>query len=313
MLKVLRQRLLISLPLLFFVTILTFFLISLIPGDPTLVILGQNRPPEEYQRLREQLGLTKPVLVQYSDWLTTLTRGSLGVSIYNNEPVVSVLNNRLGVTLSLVVLTTIVSGVIGIALGILGSVRQGLLARIIDLLSLLGLALPNFWVALVLVAIFAIGLGWLPAIGYIRLGESLFGWLRSVILPVAVLAAPAIGLIAQQTRNAMLEVLESPFIRTLRAGGVSRNSLIYRHALRNASIPIITVIGLTFIGLLGGTVIVETIFALPGLGGYAVEATMRHDLPMIQGVVLYFTVIVIIVNIIVDLSYAYLNPKVRVK
>lgn len=313
MLKILRQRLLISLPLLFFVTILTFFLISLIPGDPTLVILGQNRPPEEYQRLREQLGLTKPVIVQYVDWLTTLTRGSLGVSIYNNESVVSVLNNRLGVTFSLVVLTTLVSGLIGIALGISGAVRQGLLARVIDVLSLLGLALPNFWVALVLVAIFAIGLGWLPAIGYIRPGESLLGWLRSVVLPVAVLAAPAIGLIAQQTRNAMLEVLESPFIRTLRAGGVSRNSVIYRHALRNASIPIITVIGLTFIGLLGGTVIVETIFALPGLGGYAVEATMRHDLPMIQGVVLYFTIIVIIVNIIVDLSYAYLNPKVRLK
>lgn len=313
MLKILRQRLLISLPLLFFVTILTFFLISLIPGDPTLVILGQNRPPEEYQRLREQLGLTKPVIVQYVDWLTTLTRGSLGVSIYNNESVVSVLNNRLGVTFSLVVLTTLVSGLIGIALGISGAVRQGLLARVIDVLSLLGLALPNFWVALVLVAIFAIGLGWLPAIGYIRPGESLLGWLQSVVLPVAVLAAPAIGLIAQQTRNAMLEVLESPFIRTLRAGGVSRNSVIYRHALRNASIPIITVIGLTFIGLLGGTIIVETIFALPGLGGYAVEATMRHDLPMIQGVVLYFTVIVIIVNIIVDLSYAYLNPKVRLK
>jgi peptide/nickel transport system permease protein len=311
MLKILRQRLVVSLPLLFFVTALTFFLVSLIPGDPALVILGQGRSAEEYQRVREQLGLTKPVPVQYAEWLGTLARGSLGVSIFNNEAVVSVLNGRLGVTLSLVVLTTIVACLIGVALGIASAMRRGLLARLVDLLSLLGLALPNFWVALVLVAIFAIGLKWFPAIGYVQPTVSPLGWLRSLVLPVAVLAAPAIGLIAQQTRNAMLEVLERPFIRTLRAGGVRRNSLIYRHALRNAAIPIITVVGLTFVGLLGGTVIAETIFALPGLGSLAVEATVRHDLPIIQGLVLYFTVIVIVVNLIVDLTYAWLNPRIR--
>jgi peptide/nickel transport system permease protein len=199
-----------------------------------------------------------------------------------------------------------------VALGIASAMRRGLLARLVDTISLLGLALPNFWVALVLVAVFAIGLRWLPAIGYVQPSDSLWGWLRSLLLPIVVLAAPAIGLVAQQTRNAMLEVVEKPFMRTLRAGGVGRRSLIYRHALRNAAIPIITVVGLNFIGLLGGTVIAETVFALPGLGGLAVQATSRHDLPIIQGIVLYFTVIVVVVNILVDLAYAWLNPRIRV-
>jgi peptide/nickel transport system permease protein len=173
------------------------------------------------------------------------------------------------------------------------------------------MALPNFWVALVLVAIFSVSLRLLPAIGYIQPGTSLSGWVKSLVLPVVVLSAPAIGIIAQQTRSSMLEVLDSPYIRTLRAGGLGRTSLIYRHALRNAAISIITVVGLTFVSLLSGTVIAETVFALPGLGGLAVQATSRHDLPVIQGLVLYFTVIVIIVNLIVDIIYAWLNPRIR--
>lgn len=309
--KLLGYRLLLSAPLLFFVTALTFFLVSLIPGDPAVVILGQNQPPEAYQRLREQLGLMKPLPVRYADWLGTLAHGSLGVSIFNNQPVVSILNGRLGVTLSLVILTTVVACALGVALGVASAVRRGALARLVDVFSLLGLVLPNFWVALVLVAIFAVGLHLFPAIGYVDPTASVGGWLRSLVLPIAVLAGPAIGLIAQQTRTAMLEVLDRPFMRTLRAGGVPRRSLIYRHALRNAAIPIITVVGLTFIGLLGGTVIAETVFALPGLGGLAVTTTANHDLPVIQGIVLYFTAIVVVVNILVDLAYAWLNPRIR--
>ncbi|MBB5376512.1 peptide/nickel transport system permease protein [Deinococcus metalli] len=293
-------------------TALTFFLVSLTPGDPAVVILGQNRAPEEYQRLREQLGLLQPVPVQYANWVATLAHGSLGTSIFNSESVVAKLNARLGVTLSLVTLTAVVSSVIGVALGIASALRRGVLARTVDVISLLGIVLPSFWVALVLVAIFAVRLHWLPAIGYVNPAADPAGWLRSLVLPVAVLAGPAIGLIAQQTRNAMLDVLERPFIRTLRAGGVRPLSLIYRHALRNAGVPILTVIGLVFIGLLGGTIIAENVFALPGLGGLAVEATGRHDLPVIQGIVLYFTVIVVVVNLLVDLLYAWLNPRIRV-
>jgi peptide/nickel transport system permease protein len=302
----------VSLPLLFFVTALTFFLVSLTPGDPALVILGPNHAPEEYARVREQLGLNQPLLMRYGSWLGDLLQGNLGNSIFNQEPVVTVLNGRLGVTLSLVIGTTLVSTIIGIGLGLAGAMRRGVLAKLVDTVSLLGFAIPNFWLALVLVAIFALGLRWVPAIGYVDPATSPGGWLQSLVLPVVVLSAPVIGLVAQQTRNAILEVLEKPFIRTLRAGGASRSSILFRHLLRSASIPIITVVGLTFIGLLSGTVIVETVFALPGLGGLAVQATARHDLPIIQGVVLYFTVIVIVVNLLVDLAYAWLNPKVRV-
>ncbi|HZW02766.1 MAG TPA: ABC transporter permease [Anaerolineaceae bacterium] len=311
MLQIIARRLLVSIPLLFFVSMLTFFLVTLTPGDPAIVILGQNRAPEEYAALREQLGLNEPVLTRYGYWLRDLSTGSLGVSIFNMEPVTTVLKNRSGATFSLVIVTTIVTSVLGVALGMGSALQKGLLAKIVDLLSLLGLALPNFWLALVLVAIFSIGLHWFPAIGYVSPKTSVIDWLRSLALPVTVLSAPAIGIVAQQTRNAMLEILERPFIRTLRAGGVRWHSIIFRHALRNAAVSIITLVGLTFVGLLSGTVIAETVFALPGLGGLVVQATTRHDLPVIQGIVLYFTVIVVVVNLLVDIIYAWLNPRIR--
>ncbi len=311
MFKIVGRRLLVSLPLVLIVTMLTFFLVLLTPGDPAVVILGMNHTPAEYEAAREKLGLSQPALTRYGHWISDLGNGDLGVAIFNSEPVLKILKDRSGVTFSLIIVTTIFSSIIGIGLGIASAVQRGFLARIVDVTSLLGMALPNFWVALVLVAIFSVKLGLLPAIGYIQPGTSLSGWFKSLILPVIVLSAGAIGGIAQQTRSSMLEVLEKPYMRTLRAGGLGRTSLIYRHALRNASISIITVVGLIFISLLGGTVIAETVFALPGLGGLAVQATSRHDLPVIQGLVLYFTVIVIVVNILVDIIYAWLNPRIR--
>jgi len=311
MLKIIGRRFLISLPLVLIVTMLSFFLVLLTPGDPAAVMLGMNHTQAEYEAAREKLGLNQPALTRYGHWLKDLGNGDLGVSIFNSEPVLKILKGRSGVTFSLILVTTLFSSIIGVGLGIASAIRRGFLARIVDLISLLGLALPNFWVALVLVAIFSVSMRLLPAIGYIQPGTSLSGWVKSLVLPVAVLSASAIGIIAQQTRSSMLEVLDSPFIRTLRAGGLGRISIIYRHALRNAAISIITVVGLTFVSLLSGTVIAETVFALPGLGGLAVQATSRVDLPVIQGLVLYFTVIVIIVNLIVDIIYAWLNPRIR--
>jgi peptide/nickel transport system permease protein len=311
MLKIIGRRFLISLPLVLIVTMLSFFLVLLTPGDPAAVMLGMNHTQAEYEAAREKLGLNQPALTRYGHWLKDLGNGDLGVSIFNSEPVLKILKGRSGVTFSLILVTTLFSSIIGVGLGIASAIRRGFLARIVDLISLLGLALPNFWVALVLVAIFSVSMRLLPAIGYIQSGTSLSGWVKSLVLPVAVLSASAIGIIAQQTRSSMLEVLDSPFIRTLRAGGLGRISIIYRHALRNAAISIITVVGLTFVSLLSGTVIAETVFALPGLGGLAVQATSRVDLPVIQGLVLYFTVIVIIVNLIVDIIYAWLNPRIR--
>src|SRR5690349_10515565 len=241
MLKVIGRRLVVSLPLLFFVTALTFFLVSLTPGDPALVLLGPNHLPEEYARVRGQLGLNEPLFARYGSWLGSIVQGNLGNSIFNQEPVVTILNGRLGVTMSLVIGTTLVSTLAGVGLGLAGAVRRGWLAKLIDTLSLLGFALPNFWLALVLVAIFSIALRWFPAIGYVEPTVSPGDWLKSLVLPVAVLSAPVIGLVAQQARNAILEVLEKPFIRTLRAGGASPASILYRHILRSAAIPIITV------------------------------------------------------------------------
>lgn len=311
MLKIIGRRLLVSLPLVLIVSMVSFFLVLLTPGDPAVVMLGMNHTPAEYEAAREKLGLNQPALTRYEHWLKDLGNGDLGVSILNSEPVLKILKGRSGVTFSLIIVTTLFSSIIGVGLGIASAIRRGVLARIVDFISLLGMALPNFWLALVLVAIFSVSMRLLPAIGYIQPGTSLSGWLKSLVLPVAVLSAPAIGIIAQQTRSSMLEVLDSPYIRTLRAGGLGRNSIIYRHALRNAAISIITMVGLTFVSLLSGTVIAETVFALPGLGGLAVQATSRNDLPVIQGLVLYFTVIVIIVNLIVDLIYAWLNPRIR--
>jgi len=311
MLKIIGRRLLVSLPLVLIVSMLSFFLVLLTHGDPAAVILGMNHTPAEYEAMREKLGLNQPALTRYENWLVDLGHGDLGVSIYNSEPVTKILKDRSGVTFSLILVTTIFSSIVGIGLGIASAVRRGLLARIVDVTSLLGMALPNFWVALVLIAIFSVSLRLLPAIGYIQPGTSVSGWLKSLILPVIVLSLPAIGIIGQQTRSSMLEVLDSPYIRTLRAGGLGRSSIIYRHALRNAAISIVTIVGLTFVGLLSGTVIAETVFSLPGLGGLAVQATSQHDLPVIQGLVMYFTVIVIIVNLIVDVVYAWLNPRIR--
>jgi peptide/nickel transport system permease protein len=311
MLKIIGRRFLVSLPLVLIVTMLSFFLVLLTPGDPAVAMLGMNHTQAEYEAAREKLGLNQPALTRYEHWLKDLGKGDLGVSILNSEPVLKILKSRSGVTFSLIFVTTIFSSIIGVGLGIASAIRRGILARIVDFISLLGMALPNFWLALVFVAIFSVNLRLLPAIGYIQPGTSLSGWIKSLVLPVVVLSAPAIGIIGQQTRSSMLEVLDSSFIRTLRAGGLGRISIIYRHTLRNAAISIITVVGLTFVSLLSGTVIAETVFALPGLGGLAVQATSRNDLPVIQGLVLYFTVIVIIVNLIVDIIYAWLNPRIR--
>jgi peptide/nickel transport system permease protein len=191
--------------------------------------------------------------------------------------------------------------------------RRGPLGRLTDVLSLAGLAVPSFWLGLVLVAVFAVGLGWFPANGFTPFREDPVDWARSIVLPVLALFVGGVATIAKQTRNAMSDVLASEFIRNLYANGLARRSLVFRHALRNAAIPVITVLGLGFIGLLGGSVFIEQLFVLPGLGSLAVNAVNSHDLPIIQGVVVYFAIIVAIVNLFIDLSYGWLNPKARLR
>ena len=312
MTRYLLRRLLLSVPLLFAVSILTFLMVAIVPGDPAVRILGAGHTATEYQALDSKLGLTAPLLVQYWHWVDGVLHGTLGTSLFTNQPVTSELAQRLPTTVWLVIGATLVTAVAGVALGLASAVWRGPLGRVVDAASWLGFAMPNFWLGLILVEFIAVKASLLPSTGYVPLGQDPGGWLRSLILPVITLAAVGVTGIAKQTRDAMSDVLGQEFTAALRMAGLSRRSLLLRHALRNAAIPIVTAAGLFSIAMLGGTILVEQVFVLPGMGSLVVEAAADHDLPVIEGTVLYFTLIVIVVNLLIDLSYAWLNPKVRV-
>ena len=309
--RVLVRRLLWSVPLVLVATALSFVLIALVPGDAARTILGPLGSSANEHALRVQLGLDQPLVAQYGDWISHALRGDLGASLFTGQPVTTELNQHLEVTLSLLILGTLTSALIGVALGVAGAVRGGVIGRSVDVLSLAGLAIPSFWLALVLTAVFAVGLRLFPVVGYVSFADSPLRWAQSLVLPVAALGLGSSTVIAKQTRDSLRHVLDQDFIRTLRANGFSGRSVLYRHALRNAGIPVLTVIGVVFVSLIGGSVFVEQVFAMPGLGSQAVEATTQHNLPLIQGVVLYFTLLVVAVNLVTDLCYAALDPRVR--
>jgi peptide/nickel transport system permease protein len=303
-----------SVALLFSVTVLTFLLNALAPGDAAKAILsGQTTSytPEQYQQIRHELGIDRPLPVQYWHWLDRLLHGSLGTDLFSGEPITQALGERLGASLSIIVGTVALSSLVGIGIGVFSAVRGGFVAKLLDGLSLIGLAAPNFWLALVLVEFLAVQYPLFPATGYVTFSTDPAQWLSSLVLPVVTLSFGASAFIARQTRDAMADVLARDFITALRAHGLSLRSIVFKHALRNAAIPVVTLLGLMFVSLLGGTVIIEGVFAIPGLGQQAVTASSAHNLPMIEGVAFYFTVIVVIVNLLVDLSYGWLNPKVR--
>ncbi|MTD52733.1 ABC transporter permease [Amycolatopsis pithecellobii] len=310
--RLIRRRLLLSVPLVLVVSILTFVLQSLTPGDAARTILGTDFDPAQYAMLRQKLGLDEPLWERYWNWLQQLFHGSLGDSLFSGQAVTEALNERLGVTLSLIVATVLLAGMTGIGLGVLSATRRnGLLARTVDVLSLVGEALPSFWVGLLLIAGFAVLWQIFPATGYIAPADSIGGWAWSLVLPVVTLSLGAVAVIAKQTRDSMMDILDREFVSALRARGIAESSIVFRHALRAAAIPVVTVLGLLFVHLLSGTVLVETVFGLPGLGGLAVQATTQHDMPMIQGAAVYFTLIVVVVNLLIDITYGWLNPKAR--
>jgi len=312
MLRLIARRVLLSIPLLIIVTAVTFLLQSLIPGDPARSLLGPNATPEQYEALRQALNLDKPVIVQYGDYLAAMVRGDLGRSIFTGEAVTATLANRLPVSLSLIIGGTILALLVGVVLGVLSATRGRVVARFVDVFSLVGGALPNFWVGLVLASVFAVALGILPATGYVPFDISPSEWARSLVLPVITLSLAGIASVAKIVRDGVGTALDQDSTRTLRAAGLPRRVLIWKYALRNSSVSLVTVIGVIFVASLSGTVLVENVFVLPGLGSLAVMATARQDLPVIQGVALAFTVITIVVNLLVDISYGLLNPKVRV-
>jgi len=313
-LQLIGRRLAVSAPVLLVASLITFLLEYLVPGDAAAAILaGSNATPADVEALRHRLGLDRPLWQQYADWLGQALHGDLGRSLATNQPVTDQLNGRLGVTLSLMVGVLLVCGTLGVLLGTLSALRGGALGRAIDVLSLVGLSVPSFWAALLLIAVFAVTVRLFPATGYVPPSRSIGLWLGSLVLPTIALSLVGVTNVAKQTRDAMLDVLHRPFITTLRASGIGHASIVWRHALKNAAIPSVTVLGLAVTGALSGAVFVESVFVLPGLGTMAVEATQQHDIPIIEGIAVYFTIITITVNLIIDLLYGWLNPKVRVR
>src|SRR6202035_2874579 len=303
-----------SLVLLFVITVLTFLLASMAPGDAAKAILSSQSgsyTTQQYQQMRHALGIDQPLPVQYWHWLDGVLHGSLGADLFSGQPVTRELNARLGPSLSIIVGTVIVSGLVGVSLGIVSALRGGALGRLVDVVSLAGLAVPNFWLALVLAELLAVRVQVFPATGYAPLSADPGPWLRSIALPVLTLSAGGVAFVAKQTRDSLSEVMSRDFIVMLRARGLSRRSVVLRHALRNAAIPVVTVLGLLLVGLLGGTVLIENVFSIPGLGQEAVTAAGSHDLPVIEGVAFYFAVVVVIANLLVDVSYRLLSPRMR--
>jgi len=307
------RRTIAAVVLLFAITALAYVLIYTAGGNIARNILGELATQEQIDALTNELGLDRPLVVQYLDWLRNAITGDLGVSFFTGTPVVDSLATRLPVSLSLVTVSILVSTVIGVFLGVAAAVQRGWIDRGMQIFSVIAESLPNFFVGLVLVSVFAITLGLFPATGYIPLQDSVSGWVSTITLPVTALVIGSIASGAQQIRSAVLDVLKKDYVRTLRARGLSEPVILFQNVLRNAAPPAVTVVSLQFIGMLSGAVLIERVFALPGLGSLAVDAAISGDIPVIMGVLVLTAIIVVIVNLLVDLAVTWINPKARVQ
>ncbi|MDX3108662.1 ABC transporter permease [Nonomuraea angiospora] len=309
MLRLLSRRLIAAGVLLVVITAVTFLLTSLVP-DPTLHVLGATASPEQIALKRHELGLDRPVTARYLSWLGGAIGGDLGVSWFTGLSVDATIAARLPITLSLALIATAVSAAVGVGFGTAAAIRRGWLDRALQAVSALGFAVPGMWIALLLVIAFSIHLRWFPATGYVPLAEDPGGWARSLVLPVTAIAAGSVAAVAAQTRNAVAGVLGQDYVRTLRSRGLPRHTLL-RHVLRNAAPAALTVVSLQFIGMLGGALVVEQIFAIQGLGTLATSSSSRSDIPVVLGVVVVGVLIVLAVNLAVDLLVGWLDPKAR--
>lgn len=311
-LRYLVRRAISTLPMLVLVGLITFLLIHITPGDPASVVAGENASDEAIEDARRRLGLDKPFLIQFWTWLVNVLHGELGTSFTSGRPVTELIFDRMPTTLSLTAGATLIGLLIAIPLGVFAATQRGSwLDRITILGTSLGIAAPEFFIGLLLVLVVALQLGWLPATGYIPFSEDPLEWALRLTLPSITLGLGVAAELARQVRGAMIDVLSRDYIQTARAKGLSTASIIIKHGLKNAAIPVVTVLGLQIRRLLGGTVIVEQIFAMNGVGSLAVRAVFLRDLPVLLGVALTTAVIVLLVNLIVDMSYGYFDPKVR--
>ncbi len=310
--RYLYRRLGSTLPMLVMVGLITFLLIHITPGDPAAVVAGENASQEAIDAARHRLGLDQPFLVQFWHWLVAVLHGDLGTSFTSGKPVTELIFDRMPITLSLTAGATLIGLLIAVPLGVFAATKRGSwLDKVTIFGTSLGIAAPEFFIGLLLVLLIALELGWLPATGYIPFEEDPVEWARRLTLPSITLGLGVAAELARQVRGAMIDVLSRDYIQTARAKGLSGFSIIIKHGLKNAAIPVVTVLGLQVRRLLGGTVIVEQIFAMNGVGSLAVRAVFLRDLPVLLGVALTTAVIVLIVNLLVDMSYGYFDPKVR--
>jgi peptide/nickel transport system permease protein/oligopeptide transport system permease protein len=304
MLRYLQQRFIAALVTLFGITIIVFAILRMLPGDPARVIAGLLATEEDVARLRVQLGLDQPLIVQYANFFGDLLRGDLGTSARTAQPVIAEVMARLPATMQLAVVSMLIAALVGIPIGVIAATRRNsLLDYVLSIITLFGVSMPVYWLGLMLIVIFAVQLQMLPAAG----NENI----TSLILPSLTLAAFSIALIARMTRSSMLEVLHQDYVRTARAKGLRERGVIFRHALQNAFIPVITVLGLQFGTLLGGAVLTESVFGWPGIGLLMLDSIFARDYPVVQGVVFIFAALFIGLNVAVDIVYAYIDPRIH--
>lgn len=312
MLAYATRRILTTIPVMLFVSLFVFSLLYIAPGDPAAIIAGDQATSADIARIRVSLGLDRPFLVRFGDWLWQVLHGNLGTSIFTNLPVTHMIAQRVEPTLSLTVLTLLISLSVAIPLGVIAAWKQGSwIDRLVMLMAVFGFSTPVFVVGYVLAYVFALKLGWLPVQGFTPISQGLWPFLRTLILPSVALGLIYIALLARITRATMLEVLSQDYIRTARAKGVGQMAILFVHALKNAAVPIVTVVGLGVALLIGGVVVTETVFAIPGIGRLTVDAILQRDYPVIQGVVLLFSFVYVIINLIVDLLYTLFDPRIR--
>ena len=312
MLTYVVKRVLTTIPVMIFVAFFVFSLLYLTPGDPAALIAGDQASADDIARIRATLGLDRPFLVQFGEWSWRILHGDLGTSIFTHLPVTHLIAQRIEPTLSLLVLTMIVAVVVAVPLGVLSAWKHGsLIDRAAMVVSVLGFSLPVFVVGYLLAYVVSVRLRWLPVQGFTPLSEGIGPFLANLILPAVALALLYIALIARITRATMLDVLSQDYVRTARAKGVGRGGILFAHALKNAAVPIITVIGFGFAALISGAVVTESVFAIPGVGRLVTDAILRRDYPIIQGVVLLFSALYVLINLGVDLLYTVFDPRIR--
>ncbi len=306
------RRIAATIPVILVVAFFVFSLLYIAPGDPAAVIAGDQATPADVERIRESLGLDRPFLVRFADWLFSVAQGDLGNSIFTNLPVSHMIAQRIEPTVSLMALTLILSLSFAIPMGVIAAWKHGtIIDRTVMFLAVFGFSTPVFVIGYLLAYVFALKLDWLPVQGFTSISQGLGPFLRNLILPAVALGLVYMALIARITRATMLDVLSQDYVRTAKAKGVGQRGILFLHALKNAAVPIVTIVGIGFAVLIGGAVVTESVFAIPGLGRLTVDAILRRDYPVIQGVVLLFSFTYVVVNLIVDLLYTLFDPRIR--